>query len=301
MAFRFLHTADWQVGKPFGNFRDDAGGRIAGAAESGPWLRSPSLARDAGGRRRADRRRRVRHERGGGRDRAPHPRGAAGLPRPLGLPAGQSRRGPRPFGLDADRRDGSAGQLDRSRTRPEPIVLGKAVVLPASAAGRRREALDQTEWFDTAATADGHDPPRPRPWQRRRPPAGRERGRERDRGGPCRDGRACPTSRSGTGTARRDRAADLVFREPRSPIATRTTAPATSMSSRSPGRGRRPAVEPVATGHYTWIRREVELVDGRCDAALAVFDGLAGRTPAVRRVACPQGRAEPRRAPSAGA
>ena len=45
MPFRFIHTADWQIGKPFGNFPGDAGVR----AES----RSASGGRDASRRWRA--------------------------------------------------------------------------------------------------------------------------------------------------------------------------------------------------------------------------------------------------------
>jgi hypothetical protein len=156
--------------------------------------------------------------------------------------------------------------------RPEPVSIGAAVVLPAPLR-RRREALDHTEWFDAAATADGtirlglaHGS------VAGRLPAASEASNE------------IPADRAETAGLSYLALGDW---HGHLEIAPRTWYSGTHEPDRHkdnrPGyvnlveiAGPRapPTVEPVAIGHYTWIRREIELLDGRCDAALAIFDTL---------------------------
>ncbi len=270
MAFRFLHTADWQVGKPFANFRDDAGAELR-AQRIRSVERIASLARtrevdavliagDAFDTNEVS-------------DRTLH----------RTLEALQGFRGPwvvLPGNHDAAlaysvwtriAEMGAPANLIVA-DRPEPISLGKAVVLPAPLR-RRREALDQTEWFDTATTADG--------LIRLGLAHGSVAGRR-------------PAATQAANEKPADRAATaglsylaLVDWHGHLEIPPRTWYSGTHEADRH--KDNRPgyvnlveiagprapaAVEPVAIGHYTWIRREIELLDGRCDAALAVFEAL---------------------------
>jgi DNA repair exonuclease SbcCD nuclease subunit len=270
MAFRFLHTADWQVGKPFANFRDDAGAELR-AQRIRSVERIASLARtrevdavliagDAFDTNEVS-------------DRTLH----------RTLEALQGFRGPwvvLPGNHDAAlaysvwtriAEMGAPANLIVA-DRPEPISLGKAVVLPAPLR-RRREALDQTEWFDTATTADGLI----RLGLAHGSVAGRLPGASEA-------ANEIPADRAETAGLSYLALGDW---HGHLEIAPRTWYSGTHEADRH--KDNRPgyvnlveiagprapaAVEPVAIGHYTWIRREIELLDGRCDAALAVFEAL---------------------------
>ena len=54
MGFRFIHTADWQIGKPFGNIPGDAGAELR-AQRIRTVAKIAELARDRGRRCRAGR------------------------------------------------------------------------------------------------------------------------------------------------------------------------------------------------------------------------------------------------------
>ncbi len=154
MSFRFIHTADWQLGKPFSNIAGDSGAelraqrirtvrRIAELARE-KAVDAVLIAGDAFDSNEVSDKTLVRAIDA----LAPFPGTWVFLPgnhdaalahsvwtrlRQLGIPSNI---------VIAD--------------RPEPIVAadGKATVLPAPLR-RKREALDQTEWFDGAASPEG--------------------------------------------------------------------------------------------------------------------------------------------------
>jgi DNA repair exonuclease SbcCD nuclease subunit len=154
VGFRFLHTADWQLGKPFANIPGDAGadlraqrirtvGRIAELARD-RQVDAVLVAGDAFDSNEVSERTLVRAVEA----LAPFSGTWIFLPgnhdaalahsvwtrmRALGVPSNI---------VIAD--------------RPEPIITGdgKAAVLPAPLR-RKREALDQTGWFDGAPSPEG--------------------------------------------------------------------------------------------------------------------------------------------------
>ena len=153
MAFRFLHTADWQIGKPFGNVPGDAGAelrsqRIATIGELARLAAARNVdavlvAGDAFDSNEVQDRTILRTL------DALKPFSGRWIFLPGNHDAALAhsvwsrlrQMGPEENIVIAD--------------RPQPIEGwdGRAVVLPAPLT-RRRESLDQTEWFDTAATPE---------------------------------------------------------------------------------------------------------------------------------------------------
>jgi hypothetical protein len=148
VAFRFIHTADWQVGKPFGNVAGDSGAelrtqrirtvqRIAElAAQRG--VDAVLVAGDAfDSNEVSERTMEALKPFAGpwvflpGNHDAALAHSVWTRARGLGLP---------PNIVIAD--------------RPEPLALGGATVLPAPLR-RRREVSDQTDWFDGAPSPEG--------------------------------------------------------------------------------------------------------------------------------------------------
>lgn len=154
MSFRFLHTADWHLGKPFAQVAADAGAELR-AERLAAVARIASLARDrtldailvAGdifdGNEVEDRT----------------------IYRALDAMAGYAG----PWVLLPGNHDAALSHSVWTRLRgmkppaniviadrPEPVSLwaGRAVVLPAPLR-RRRETEDQTAWFDGVETAEG--------------------------------------------------------------------------------------------------------------------------------------------------
>lgn len=270
MTFRFLHTADWQVGKPFGRFAVDAGAalraqRIQTVARIAEIAREREVdavlvAGDAFDTNEVSQTTLLRTI-----------EALAAFAGPwIFLPGNHDAAvafsvwtrlrelGPPPSVVIAD--------------QPEVVPVGAADVLPAPLR-RRREVLDQTEWFAGAATREGA----------------------------CRIGLAhgsiagrLPDASDAANEIPADRAiaADLSYLalgdwHGRLEIAPRTWYAGTPEPDRHrdnaagfvnlvsvAGPGAPAVVEAVATGHFAWIRREVEIVDGRCDAALAALDRL---------------------------
>lgn len=154
MGFRFIHTADWQIGKPFGNVPGDAGSalrtqRIATVGKIAELacrlgVDAVLVAGDAFDSNQVHDRTifqtlEALKEFAGTWVFLPGNHDAA-----LAHSVWTRLRAMRPPGnvLIAD--------------RPEPILgwQGRAAVLPAPLR-RHRESLDQTEWFDAAGTPEG--------------------------------------------------------------------------------------------------------------------------------------------------
>lgn len=273
MAFRFIHTADWQVGKPFANIPGDAGvelrlqrirtvNRIAETARE-KSVDAVLVAGDAFDSNEVSDRTIVRTIEAlqpylgtwiflPGNHDAALAHSVWTRMREMGLPTNV---------IIAD--------------QPELIGLGNGsvAVLPAPLR-RRREALDQTEWFDAAVTPEG-----------------------------CiRIGLAHGTVAGrlpGTAEAANEIPEDRAARAGLDYLAlgdwhgALRIAPRTWYSG-SPepdrhkanesgcvqlveiaGPGASENVETLAIGHYHWIRRSVELVDGTCDAAIAALNSIA--------------------------
>lgn len=271
MPFRFLHTADWQLGKPFGGVPGDAGSelrsqrirtvrRIAELARERE-LDAVLVAGDAfDGNDVADRTLLLTLEAlmpfdgtwvflPGNHDAALAHSIWTRL-RELGLP-------------------GNVVIADR----PEPINrwAGRATVLPAPLR-RRREALDLTEWFAAAATPDGA----------------------------CRIGLAhgaiagrLPEAATNEIAADRAASAGLSYLAlgdwhgalriaPRSyyagtPETDRHKANASGSVHvvETAGTNAPERVETVQVGHYRWHQLSVELIDGTCQAVFAALEDLA--------------------------
>lgn len=154
MAFRFLHTADWQIGKPFGNVPGDAGAELRAQriATIGTIARLAAtrgvdavlVAGDA-------------FDSNEVQDRT--------ILRTLdALKPFSGRWIFLPGNHDAALAHSVWSRMRQMGLEPnitiadkaEPIAgwNGRAVILPGPLS-RRRESLDQTEWFDTAGTPEG--------------------------------------------------------------------------------------------------------------------------------------------------
>jgi len=263
VSFRFLHTADWQVGKPFGNVPGDAGAAlrrqridtIANIARLATKERVDAVlvAGDAFDSNEVE-------------DRTINQLLAALAPFDgtwIFLPGNH----------DAALPHSVWSRLRRLQSRdniviadkPEPIVLqhGKAVILPAPLR-RRRESTDLTSWFDGAVTPPGTIR------------VGLAHGSIANR---------LPSGSEAANTIAEDRAqsADLDYLalgdwHGTLQIADRTWYCGTPETDRHrdnqsgnvlvveiEGRGSTPRVVTVPTGTYGWRRLEVALVDGQAD------------------------------------
>lgn len=273
LSFRFLHTADWQIGKPFGNVPGDAGAdlrrqRIATVRKLAEYAAAQQLdavlvAGDAFDSSEVE-------------DRTIHQMLSALSPFDgpwVFLPGNHDaalvhsvwsrlrQLGPGPNIIIAD--------------APEPIPLahGKVVVLPAPLR-RRRETSDLTGWFDGFVTAPGamriglaHGT------VANRLPAGTEAANEiaEDRAVSARLDYLALGDWHGTlevaertwysGTPETDRH--------------RANQSGHALLVEIAESGAALNVVPVPTTAYRWQRLEVGIVDGRCDAVLAALEGVA--------------------------
>jgi DNA repair exonuclease SbcCD nuclease subunit len=272
MAFRIIHTADWQVGKPFGNVPGDAGAelrlqrirtvqRIAELARERE-VDAVLVAGDVFDSNEVSERTIVRTL------EALKPFGGIWLFLPGNHDAALAH--------SVWTRLRVMGVPDNVviADRPEPVERwnGSAIVLPAPLT-RRREARDQTEWFDHAITPEGCIR------------VGLAHGSVAGR---------LPGAADATNEIPPDRAARagldylaLGDWHGALKIAPRTWYSGTPESDRHranksgfvhlveiAGPGAEERVESIGVGHYCWVRREVELLDGTCNAALAALDEL---------------------------
>ena len=272
MSFRFIHTADWQIGKPFGTVPGDAGGDLRAQR-----IRTVRTIAELASARQMD----------------------------AVLVAGDvfdsndvsdktivmTLEALKPFDgswvLLPGNHDAALAHSVWTRLRemglpanvviadtPVPLDLwgNRAQVLPAPLT-RRREVLDQTEWFDAVATPEGT----------------------------CRIGLAhgsitgrlpgSTESSNDIAEARAERAGlsylALGDWHGALKIAHRTYYAGTPETDRhkanesgfvhiveTGGLHTPERVEAVPTGRYSWIRREVELLDGTCNEALAALESI---------------------------
>lgn len=267
MPFRFIHTADWQIGKPFGSVPGDAGGelrsqriRTVGAIAELAQARGVDAVLVAGD--------------------AFDSNDVSDKTMVLTMEALRPFAGMWVF-LPGNH-DAALAHSVWTRLRAmgppanvaiadTPAVVdlwsGRATVLPAPLT-RRREATDQTEWFDAAATPEGA----------------------------CRIGLAhgsiagrLPGTTEATNEIAETRAVSAGLSyfalgdwHGALKIASRTYYAGTPETDRhrdnesgsvhlveTNGLGIAETIETVATGYYRWERLDVTLVDGTCNAALA--------------------------------
>lgn len=273
LAFRFIHTADWQIGKPFANIAGDPGAelrsqriktveRIAGLAHE-RQVDAVLVAGDA-------------FDSNEVKDRTIFQTIEA-LSRFSGkwifLPGNHDAA--LAHSVWTRMRGMSLPSNIIIADRPEPIDewSGRATVLPAPLR-RRREASDQTEWFDRAPSPDGS----------------------------CRIGLAhgsvagrLPDTADSSNEIPGDRAerANLCYLALGDWHGALKIAPRTWYAG-APEPDRHKAndsgsvfmvqidgpraperIETINVGHYCWLRLDVELVDGTCDRALQVLEGLS--------------------------
>lgn len=272
MSFRFIHTADWQIGKPFGTVPGDAGVEL-----------------------RQQRIRTVRRIAELAQDRAVDAVLVAGDAfdgnEVSDRTINQTIEALRPFGGDwivlPGNHDAALAHSVWTRMRsmglpdnvviadrPEPIDRwdGAAVVLPAPLR-RRREASDQTEWFGAAATVEGASR------------VGLAHGTVAGRlPGAAEAANEIPADR-----AERAGLAYLALGDWHGAlkIAPRTWYSGTPEPDRHKanlsgtvqivsldGPDAPERMEAVDVGHFVWTSLEAELLDGSCEAALRVMEGL---------------------------
>jgi DNA repair exonuclease SbcCD nuclease subunit len=273
MAFRLIHTADWQIGKPFGNIPGDAGAelrlqrirtveRIAELAQARA-VDAVLVAGDAFDSNEVSEKTIVKT-----------------------LEALRAFTGTWVF-LPGNH-DAALAHSVWTRLRaigvPDNVVIAdttepvarwgdRAVVLPAPLT-RRREGRDQTEWFDAAVTPEGAI----RVGLAHGSVAGRLPGQ-------AEANNEIPAERAEL--ARLDYLA-LGDWHGQLRIAPRTWYAGTHEPDRhranKPGfvnlveiaaPGAPEQVESIGVGYYRWVRRELELVDGTCGAALAALEEFA--------------------------
>lgn len=272
MSFRFLHTADWQAGKPFGNVPGDAGAAlrrqridtVATLARLASEQRVDAVlvAGDAFDSNEVE-------------DRTINQVLAAlgGFAGPwIFLPGNHDAA--LPHSVWSRLRRLQPGDNIVVADRPEPILLrqGSVAILPAPLR-RRRESADLTAWFDGARTSAGAIR------------IGLAHGSVANR---------LPGSSEAANSIAEDRAvrADLDYLalgdwHGTLQIAERTWYAGTPETDRhrdnQSGRallveidahGAAPRVTPLATGAFAWHRLEVALVDGGIDAVLQALEGL---------------------------
>ena len=272
MPFRFLHTADWQVGKPFGNVPGDAGSDLRSQR-----IRTVQAVAELAQARTVD---------------AVLVAGDAFdsndvSDKTIVLTLEALRAFPGTWVFLPGNHDAALAHSVWTRLRamgpprnvviadtPEVVDLwgGRAVVLPAPLT-RRREAFDQTEWFDAAATPEGA----------------------------CRIGLAhgsvagrLPGSAEATNEVAENRAerAGLSYLalgdwHGALKIAPRTYYSGTPETDRHRGNASgsihlvetnglavTESVLTIETGHYRWLLLEVPLVDGGCAAVLQELESI---------------------------
>jgi DNA repair exonuclease SbcCD nuclease subunit len=266
MPFRFIHTADWQIGKPFGSVAGDAGGELRGQrirtvraiAElaRARGVEAVLVAGDAFDSNDVTEKTLVRTV------EALEPFDGTWV----FLPGNHDPA----LAHSVWSRLRAMGLPNRIVIADSPIVIdlwsGRAAILPAPLT-RRREAFDQTGWFDGAATSDGA----------------------------CRIGLAHGSIAGrlpGTAEASNEIAENRAESAGLSylalgdwhgalRIAPRTYYSGTPETDRhranasghvhiveTNGRVVSETVETLSVGHYRWIRLEVALLDGTCEAAL---------------------------------
>lgn len=272
MGFRFIHTADWQLGKPFGNFPGDAGAELrlqrirtvqriaelAQAREADAVL----VAGDVFDSNEVSDRTIVRTL------EALKPFSGTWVFLPGNHDAALAHS------VWTRMRDMGVPDNVVIADQPAPVARwgSSAIVLPAPLR-RRREALDQTEWFDGAATPDGsiriglaHGS------VANRLPGAAEASNEIPEDRAARAGLdylalgdwhgalniAARSWYSGTPEPDRHKANQSGF-----------VHLVEIDGARAPER-----IETLSVGHYCWLRREVELLDGTCNAALETLAAL---------------------------
>jgi DNA repair exonuclease SbcCD nuclease subunit len=272
VSFRFLHTADWQAGKPFGNVPGDAGAAlrrqridtIANLAKlaTEQQVDAVLVAGDAFDSNEVE-------------DRTINQVLAALSPFAgpwIFLPGNHDAA--LPHSVWSRLRRLSSSDTIIIADRPEPIELqhGSAVILPAPLR-RRRESSDLTAWFDAAAT---------RPGAIR---VGLAHGSVANR---------LPAGSEAANTIAEDRAqsADLDYLalgdwHGTLQIADKTWYSGTPETDRHrdnqsgnvlvveiDGHGAVPRVTAMPTGAYAWRRVEVGLIDGRAGGVSRALEGL---------------------------
>ncbi len=273
MAFQFVHTADWQIGKPFAGVSGDPGaelrtqrlktvGRIAELARE-RGVDAVLVAGDAFDSNEVS-------------DRTIH-RTIEAL-KPFGgawvfLPGNHDAALPHSVWTRMRAMGLPANVVVADSPTPVECWDDRASVLPAPLR-RRREALDQTEWFDNAATPDGA----------------------------CRIGLAhgsvagrLPDKADAANEIPGDRAARaglcyLALGDWHGAlrIAPRTWYAGSPENDRHKpndagtvhlveldGIGAPERIETVLVRHFCWVSLEVELLDGTCDEALRALEALS--------------------------
>lgn len=272
MSFRFLHTADWQVGKRFGNVPGDAGaalrrqriGTVAAIARLASEQRVDAVlvAGDAFDSNEVE-------------DRTINQAVAALAPFEgpwIFLPGNHDAALPHSVWSRLRRLHAASNIIVADKPEPIELLQGRAVILPAPLR-RRRESADLTHWFDGAVT---------RPGAIR---VGLAHGSVANR---------LPGGSEAANLIAEDRArsGDLDYLalgdwHGMLQIADRTWYSGTPETDRHrdnqsgnvlvveiESRNAVPRVTPVPTGAYAWRRLEVSLIDGRAEAVPAALAGL---------------------------
>ncbi|KAB0267746.1 DNA repair exonuclease [Microvirga brassicacearum] len=274
MAFRFLHTADWQIGKPFANIAGDSGAELRSqrikTVESiaqvaiGRAVDAVLVAGDAFDSNEVSDRTIMRTI-----EALASYNGSW-----IFLPGNHDAALAHSVWTRMQAMDLPSNIIIADK--PEPISLwnDRAIVLPAPLR-RRRESLDQTEWFDGASSPDGAAR------------IGLAHGSVANR---------LPGSADSSNEIPEDRArrADLSYLALGDWHGALNIAPRTWYSG-APEPDRHKAndsgsifvvdieshraperVEALNVGRYCWVRIDAELVDGTCNGALQALAQLSG-------------------------
>ncbi len=272
MAFRFIHTADWQIGKAFANFTGDPGADLRGQriktveriAEVGRANEVDAIlvAGDAFDSNDVSERTLVR---------------TVEALKPFQgtwvfLPGNHDAALAHSVWTRLRTMDLPSNIVIADRPVPVDRWQGRATVLPAPLR-RRREALDQTEWFDVA--------PSPEDSCRIGLAHGAVAGRLPDKADSANE---IPEDR-----AAKARLCYLALGDwhgalkiaPRTwyagaPEPDRHKANASGLVQlvELDGVGAPERVDAIPVGHYCWIRLDIELLDGTCGKALQALDAL---------------------------
>jgi len=269
LGLRFLHTADWQIGKPFGSFGEEAGPELK-LQRLRTVERIATLAREKA----VD---------------AVLVAGDAFDSNEISdwtvnrtLQALGAFEGPwvfLPGNHDAAlvhsvwtrmRRMSLPGNVIIADS-PEPLVpwsLG-ATLLPAPLR-RKREVADQTAWFDAAPTPEGHI--------RIGLAHGSVGGRLPDKAEAANEIAPDRAARAGLSYLALGDWHGLLEIAPRTwysgtpePDRHRDNRPGHVLLVEIDGPGAAPRIEPIAVGHFLWSRVDVPLLDGTCEAAAAAL------------------------------
>lgn len=274
MGFRFIHTADWQIGKPFGNVPGDAGAELR-AQRIRTVARIAELARAEGV------------------DAVLVAGDAFDSNQVLDRTIFQTLEALKAFSgtwvFLPGNHDAALAHSVWTRMRqmgppdnvviadrPAPLLLwgDRAAVLPAPLR-RQREALDQTEWFDDAPTPEGA--------ARVGLAHGSVAGRLPDK---AESSNLIPPERAANADLRYLALGDWHGTLNIAPRTWYSGTPETDRHKNNEsgvvhvvtldGERADERVEAVGVGHYRWIRHEIELLDGTCARALAVLESLEG-------------------------